>query len=62
MSDDHLFERIRKLAVLMADEASKAYPLDYDAQKAMVRGASQLAPSMLHQLTDREEMASRPKW
>lgn len=62
MPDEHLFEHIRKLAILMAEEAARAFPGDYDAQKAMVRGASQVAPSMLHAKTDSEDMASRPRW
>lgn len=62
MAEDHLFERIRHLAVLMADEAAKAFPDDYDAQRAMVVGAGKLAPSMLQQRTEREDHASRPRW
>lgn len=62
MGEEHLFERIRALAVLMAEEASRAFPGDYDAQKAMVTGAGKLAPSMLQERTEREDHASRPRW
>lgn len=62
MGDDHLFERIRHLAVLMADEAAKAYPDDLDAQRAMVVGAGKLAPSLTLARTQERDHASRPRW
>lgn len=58
---DHLFEHIRKLAALMADQASKAYPDDLDAQIAMVRGAGKLASSLTIAKKDQDDHASRPR-
>lgn len=57
-----LLAEIRRLAILMADEAAKTYPGDLDAQLAMVRGAGKIASSFVMAKVDREDFASRPKW
>lgn len=57
-----LLSEIRRLAILMAEEATKAFPNDLDAQRAMVRGAGKIADSFVVAKTDREDFASRPKW
>lgn len=57
-----LLAEIRRLAILMADEAAKTYPGDLDAQRAMVRGAGKIAGSFVQARTESEDHASRPRW
>lgn len=60
MADLH--EEIRKLAVLIAEQAAEAFPDDLEAQRELVRGATRLAPAFLRAKVDRDDFASRPKW
>lgn len=57
-----LLSEIRRLAILMADEAAKAYPGDLEAQIAMVRGAGKIAGSFVQARTERDDHASKPRW
>lgn len=57
-----LLSEIRRLAILMADEAAKVFPDDLDAQRAMVRGAGKIADSFVVARTERDDHASKPRW